>query len=156
MEKKTGEYTVAKPSEKSLSKEELVGVADQYLDALVANDPTRLPVTDDVKFTENTVQLKLGEGVWKTASAVKYRQAVADPFQGQVGAFCTLQEGGEHLTLLALRLKVTDKKIAEVETIVSRYAGQDVAFKPKTLITPVLILTEMVPVSERVSRGKDG
>ena len=143
---------MAIPGETSLSKGELVGVADQYLEALVANDPTRLPLTDDVKFTENTVQLKLGDGVWKTARAVKYRQAVADPLQGQVGVFCTLEEGGEHLTLLALRLKVRDKKIAEVETMVSRYAGQDVAFKPKALVSPNPLLTETVPLAERVSR----
>jgi hypothetical protein len=36
---------------------------------------------------------------------------VADPVQGQVCVFCTLEEGGEHLTLLALRLKVEDQKI---------------------------------------------
>jgi hypothetical protein len=79
---------------------------------------------------------------------------VVDPLQGQVGVFCTLQEGGEHLTFLALRLKVTERKIAEVETMVSRYAGTDVAFKPKALVVPNSLLTETVPISERVSRNK--
>ena len=139
---------------KDEGKKELFKYADQYLDALTTNDPSCLPVTDDVRFTENTRPLKLGEGLWKTASAVKYRHAVADPLQGQVGVFCTLQEGGEHLTLLALRLKIADKKICEIETMVSRYAGQDVAFKPKALIEPALIVTETVPVSERVSRDR--
>ena len=134
--------------------EELIGFANLYLDALAANDPSRLPLSDQVRFTENTQELKLGEGLWKTASAIQYRHVVSDPFQGQVGVFCTLQEGGEHLTLLALRLKVTDNKISEVETMVSRYAGQDVAFKPKTLVSPVPILTEMVPKPERVSRER--
>ena len=143
-----------KLSEKSFSKEELIGFADQYLDALAAKDPSRLPVTDDVRFTENTKPMKLGEGLWKTASAIKYRHVVADPLQGQAGVFCTLQEGGEHLTLLALRLKVKDRKIAEVETMVSRYAGTDVAFKPKALVVPNPLLTETVPIPERVSRDK--
>ena len=56
--------------------------------------------------------------------------------------------------MFALRLKVTDKKIAEVETMVSRYAGTDVAFKPKALVSPNPMLTEMVPISERVSRDQ--
>jgi hypothetical protein len=128
--------------EKSISKEELIDFANLYLNALATNDPFRLPLSDQVRFTENARELKLGEGLWKTASAIKYRQVVSDPFQGQAGVFCTLQEGGEHLTLLALRLKVTDKKISQVETMVSRYAGPDVAFKPKTLVSPVPILAE--------------
>lgn len=132
----------------------LFAYADLYLDALAAQDPSRLPLTQDLRFTENTKPIKLGEGLWKTASVIKYRHAVADPRQGQAGVFCTLQEGGEPLTLLALRLKVRDEKIAEVETVVSRYAGQDVAFKPKTLVSPVPILTEEVPVSERVPRER--
>ena len=140
--------------DKAESKKELLGYLDQYLDALSANDPSRLPLTDDVRFTENTKPMKLGEGLWKTASAIKYRQAVADPSQGQIGLFSTLQEGGDHLTLFALRLKVADKKISEIETMVSRYAGQDVAFKPKTLVVPAPILTEVVPVSERLPRER--
>jgi hypothetical protein len=141
-------------TEKSVGKEELIGYANFYLDTLVTNNPSRLPVTDDVWFTENTKPIKLGEGLWKTASAIRYRQVVVDTIQGQVGVFCTLQEGGDHLTLLALRLKVVDKKIAEIETMVSRYAGQDVAFKPKTLVSPVPILMETVSIPERVSRER--
>ncbi len=83
---------MTKLSEKTFSKEELIGIANLYLDALTANDPSRLPVTDDVRFTENTRAMKLGEGLWKTASAIKYRHTVADPLQGQVGVFCTLQD----------------------------------------------------------------
>jgi hypothetical protein len=139
---------------KSNDKEELNGFANLYLDALAANDPSRLPLSDPVRYTENTRELKLGAGLWQTASAIKYRHLVSDPFQGQAGVFCTLQEGGEHLTLLALRLKVTDKKISEVEAMVSRYSGPDVAFKPKTLVSPVPILTETVPPPERVPRGR--
>jgi hypothetical protein len=136
------------------SRKELLRYLDQYLEALTANDPWRLPLAYDVRFTENTRSLKLGEGFWKTASAVKYRYAVADPLQGQGGLFCTLQEGDEHLTLLALRLKVVDKKIAEIETVVSRYTGRALAFKPETLVVPNPILTEVVPVSERLPRDR--
>ena len=137
------------------SRNELFGYLVQYFEALTANDPSRLPLSDDVRFTENTKPMKLGEGLWKTASAVKYRYAVVDPLQGQGGVFCTLQEGDdEHLTLLALRLKVVDKKIAEIETIVSRYAGRALAFKPEALVVPNPILTEVVPASERLPRNQ--
>jgi hypothetical protein len=140
--------------EKSENRKLLFECLDQYLDALRAKDPSRLSVTDHVRFTENTQPLKLGEGLWKTASDIKYRHSVADPSQGQIGVFCTVDEGEEHLALLALRLKVEDNKIAEIETIVSRYAGRAIAFNPKALIAPNPILTEAVPVSERVSRER--
>lgn len=144
----------SKLTEKSISTEKLIGYANLYLDTLVTNDPTRLPVADGLRFTENTQPLNLGEGLWKTASVIRYRHVVVDPIQGQAGVFCTLQEGGEHLTLFALRLKVVNRKIAEIEAMVSRYAGPDVAFKPKTLVAPVPILTETVPIPERVSRER--
>lgn len=136
------------------NRKELIRYLDQYLEALTANDPSRLPLSYDVRFTENAKPMKLGTGLWRTAKSVKYRYAVADPLQGQVGVFCTLQEGDEHLTLLALRLKVMDKKMAEVETIVSRYAGRALAFKPEALVVPNPILTEVVPAPERLPRNQ--
>src|SRR5689334_5555116 len=39
----------------------LEGFVTRYLDAMVAHDPTRLPVAANVVFTENDVPLKLGE-----------------------------------------------------------------------------------------------
>jgi hypothetical protein len=140
--------------EKIESRNDLFVYLDQYLEALTANDPYRLPVTDNIRFTENTQSLNLGEGLWKTAATIKYRQAVVDPSQDQIGVFCTVDEGGEHLALLALRLKVADKKIAEIETIVSRYVGKALAFNPQALVVPNPILKEVVPVSERVSRER--
>ncbi|MEW6186055.1 MAG: hypothetical protein AB1585_09995 [Thermodesulfobacteriota bacterium] len=137
-----------------IKKEELIGFANQYLEALAERNPSRLPLSGQIRYTENTQEMKIGEGLWKTASSVQYRHIVADPVQGQMGIFCTLQEGGEHLTIAAFRLKVEDKKITEVETMVSRYAGQDVAFNPKVLVSPVPILVETVPMEERVSRER--
>src|SRR5229473_791439 len=44
----------------------LENVVDQYLSALVARDPKRLPVSKDVKYTENDQVIELGDGFWKT------------------------------------------------------------------------------------------
>jgi len=137
----------------SYSREELIHYADQYLDALVADDPSILPITDDVKFTENAKILSLGEGIWETASGISYRHYVADRFQGQIGFFGTVQEG-EELSLLALRLKISNKKISEIETIVARDRGRSVAFRPDLLIAPQSVFTELVPESERLPRDQ--
>ncbi len=43
----------------------------QYLDSLVAHDPKILPTAPNVKFTEGTKTMQLGEGLWKTASKIR-------------------------------------------------------------------------------------
>lgn len=58
----------------------LEGFVNRYLDALVAHDAKRLPVTPDVKFTEDDVSLKLGEALWRTATGMgNYKLYFADP-----------------------------------------------------------------------------
>ena len=37
-----------------MNQRELIDLSNLYLDSLAAKDPSRLPVTKDVKFTENT------------------------------------------------------------------------------------------------------
>ena len=46
----------------------LTGMADAYFAALGARDPSRAPMAPTVRFTEQTQALKVGEGLWKTAS----------------------------------------------------------------------------------------
>jgi len=45
----------------------LEGLIDQYLKAVVAHDPSKLPLSEDVKYSENYQMLKVGDGFWKTA-----------------------------------------------------------------------------------------
>jgi hypothetical protein len=40
---------------------------DTLPDAVVAHDPAAVPMTADVRFTEDSKDLKVGEGLWKTA-----------------------------------------------------------------------------------------
>jgi len=136
------------------ARKRLINLANLYLDALAENNPSRITVTPDVKFTENTKTLALGEGLWETASAIKYRHIVVDPLAHQAGVFCTLHEGSEYLTLFSLRLKELDGKVSEIETLVSRYAGMDVAWNPKALVTPHPIFNEIVPENQRSSRKR--
>jgi hypothetical protein len=92
----------------------------QYLDAVIAHRPGDLPVSDKARFTENTVDMKLGEGIWKTASKLTpYRQDIIDVRQGVAGTHAVIEEG-KNTALLLVRLKVVKKKITEIETQVSR------------------------------------
>src|SRR4051794_35858212 len=44
------------------------GLLTRYLDALVAHKPESLPLAKNVRFTEDSKDLKLGEGLWTTAA----------------------------------------------------------------------------------------
>jgi len=100
----------------------LTNLVDQYLKALLAHDPSQIPVSDRIKFTENTIPLKLGDALWGTASGMgTYKLYFADLHAGQAGLEATIRENGTPAILL-LRLKVVNRKITEVETIVHRNA----------------------------------
>src|ERR1700729_2606896 len=63
----------------------LEGLVDQYLAALVAHDPKRLPLSADVRYTENDQTMELGDGFWKTVEGPgNYKHVFADPEFGQV------------------------------------------------------------------------
>ncbi len=128
----------------------LTGMVDQYLKALVAHDPSQVPVADPVKFTENTIRLKLGDALWGTISTMgSYKLYFADPHAGEVGYEGTIRENGTPAILL-LRLKVVDHKISEVETLVHRNAENAEALERFGHPNPVW-LQPLAP-SQRISR----
>src|SRR5215468_5631204 len=46
----------------------LEGLINQYIDAVLAHDPKRLPLSADVKYTEQEQVMEVGDGFWKTAA----------------------------------------------------------------------------------------
>lgn len=129
----------------------LTGFVDQYLAALIAHDPGRLPAAAHVKFTENTIPLKLGDALWGTISGMgTYKVYFADPQEGRAGCECTIRENGTP-AILVVRLKVVNRKITEVETIVRRGAEPATDLEKLGHPNPVFV-TPLTP-SERVSRA---
>jgi hypothetical protein len=127
----------------------------QYLDAMVAHNPGKLPVAKDVKFTEDTVVMKLGEGLWKNASGIRpYRQDILDVRQGVAASQVVVEESGSPV-LLMLRLKIAGKKITEVETQVTRTQKQGALFNLKGLETNGKAMNQAPPRSDLMSREED-
>jgi hypothetical protein len=65
----------------------LVGVMDGYMNAIFKRDKTLVPpLALDVRMTENTGQMEVGEGVlWRSKTEpTTFNIYVADPVQGQV------------------------------------------------------------------------
>lgn len=98
-------------------------LVDQYLEAVVAHDPKRVPLSADVRYTENNQVLAVGDGFWKTAAGIgNYKHYFADPEFGQVAFMGTMREA-DSLLLLSLRLRVELGRITEVETVFFRPGG---------------------------------
>lgn len=137
----------------------LDGMVDAYIAAMVAHDPGQVPLARHVIFTENGVQLRLGDGLWATASAPgQYKLYVPDPEDGQVGFFGTVFENGTPV-LLAVRLKVDYGLISEIETVVARPSTLGPSTFPsagKTLESkghPRPQFSEVIPQDQRMSRA---
>lgn len=101
----------------------LENVINQYLDALAARDPDRLPLSRDVQYTENSQVLDIGDGFWKTVEGRgKYLHIFADPEFGQVASMGTMREAGAPL-LMSLRLRIQLGRITEVESVFFKPGG---------------------------------
>lgn len=130
----------------------LEGLMNRYLDAMVAHDPARVPVTRDIQFTENDVALKLGEGLWATASGRGgYKEYFDDPEAGQVAFFGTMKENG-HGIALALRLKIENHRVNEAESVVVRSPRTFDLMEKAGAPDPVLL--ETVPQADRLPRSQ--
>jgi len=142
---------VARADEAACDRTCLKGLMSQYLSALVAHDPSRLPATRDVKFTENTNRLALGDGLWQTADSLgTFQFYIEDPASHQAAFYGTVKENGV-TALLAARLKERGRRVSELETIVARQAtGIHGSFDNLTQLDPAW--EETVPAGERSSR----
>jgi hypothetical protein len=138
------------PASASCDRRCLEGFVDTYLAALAAHDPTRAPLAPDVRATENGSGVALGEGLWRTAAGpTDYRIYAADVPAGQVGFIGTiLQTDGKPL-MLALRLKVADGAIHQIEAI----TGAPFELPGSPLVAaPRPALARAAPARQRLSR----
>src|SRR5579863_4846329 len=133
----------------------LEGVVNQYLTALVARDPKRLPLSADVMYTENDQQLDVGDGFWKTVEGVgNYKHIFADPEAGQVALMGTMREAGSVL-LMSLRLRIQLGRITEIEGVYYRTGGggpSGIATLDAPGYKPEDLWFKTIPPAQRLSR----
>jgi hypothetical protein len=101
----------------------LEGHVDKVLAAMIAHEPRQLMLARDVRYTENGVELRLGDGMWGTLSGRgRYNLYVSDPEAGQAGLYGTVSENGR-LDYIALRVGVSEALVREIEVIAVRPSG---------------------------------
>jgi hypothetical protein len=121
---------------------------DRYLAALARRDPSGLPVTQDVRFTENGQELELGKGLWATASRVPDHDYayVVDDGGAQIGWIGVVDEH-DRPSVAFIRLAVREGRISEVETVVRR--PHDRLYDPSTMREPRRIVFEELAPEQR-------
>jgi hypothetical protein len=130
---------------------------DRFLDAFIKHDPKLVPLTRQIKYTENGQRLESGDGSWRTmVGQGTYRLFVDDVPAGQVAFIGTLREEDRqkkdgNAVLVALRLKVVRLQISEIELLVVR--NEMAALNSEKLGMPNHLFLEAVPPSERMSRA---
>ena len=126
-----------------------------YVAALARRDASTLKVHEDVRFTENNVELPLGrEGLWKTATGVAANGLIAaDVETGNAAWLGTAEENGKPV-YFALRLAVRDGLLADVETVVVRNTGLPLPFGDVTRVEHDPTFNEILPEEQRRSRAR--
>lgn len=133
----------------------LIDFAWRYVRALEQRDITAVPISSQVRFTENNVEMPLGnDGLWGTTNAVwDDALEVADEQTGNVAWFGIVEEHGNP-AYLAARIKVEDGEITEVETIVNRLPDMPKPFGDPEAIVHDPAFAEILPPEERRSRER--
>ena len=129
----------------------LTGLMTQFITAVVAHDSSKLPLASKVRYTEDSRDARLGDGIWKSVTAAGgFRQDYIDT-RKQVAAAHVLFREGETQVLYSVLLHVADMKIAGIETLVQRVTAGG-RFQPTELGKPIRGMNDPVPAGKKNSR----
>jgi len=128
----------------------LIDLTQDYLAALVAHDPSAVPLASDIAFVENVTRMQPGEGLWQAAVSgpTDFAIYVPDVVQQQAGFMGILEQQGEdgaQPALVAVRLKLENGEITEAEHIIS---GVTAGNMPRLMRPRTGLMTE-VPEASR-------
>jgi len=142
---------VRKAAVTSCDRDCLNALADRYLAALVAHDPSKVPLAADVKIVENAQRIRPGEGLWKSATGgpTAFKIVVPDPYAQEVGGMVMMQSGGKPAQV-GFRLKLVNGKITEAEHMIAVPREASLA----NLQTLRAAIPMDIPYEYRDSRGR--
>src|SRR5690606_33232628 len=122
------------------------------VDALAARDPSRLPLTDNVKYTVDGQAARLGEGVWQTVTGKQdFRHDYLD-VEKQVAASHVAFWEGENQILYSLLLHIEGRRIAGIETLIQRTTPES-RFQPRELGGKIRGMDDPIPEGQQMSRA---
>jgi uncharacterized protein (TIGR02246 family) len=129
----------------------LEGIVTQYVDAMLAHDPSRLPLADNPRVTENSIDARPGEGLWQTITGPgRFRQDYLDARRQIAATHVVFREGTNQILHTAV-LRVRDRRITGIEGLSQRITPES-RFQPTMLGQPLARMNDPVPADLRDSR----
>jgi len=126
-------------------------IVTRYLEAFVAHQPNTA-FAPAFRYVEDTIDTKPGDGLWK--EAVKLRPYRVDVLDARLGVAATLAivdvNGGP--AMVSAWAKVVDRRIAQLETMVTHNRAEGVIFDLDSLERKTSPIGAKVPPAERTSR----
>lgn len=140
--------------DQSCDRECLIAALKGHMQALASRAPAALPLASNVVFTENNVPIKVGEGLWRTVTAVdEVGLETADPTTGNAAWFGSVRENGEP-AIYAVRIKVKGGLIEEIESVVHRKTALPAPFGDVANMVHDPEFYEVLPPEQRRSRER--
>ena len=138
------------------TRDSLKAMIANYFKAVQAHDMSALPTAASLRITENGQEIKLGDGFIKSGGAVQLERDLIDTERcGTVTEAVTDEtiDGAQTLAIVAVRLKVEQGKLTEIETLVTREAEEKRFYNPKALLeTKDQDWTTPLPAGKRPTR----
>jgi hypothetical protein len=98
----------------------LRAMLEQYLAAVIKHEPSAAPLVVGFRQTENAINVRPGNGVWKTVTGLgKVQRRYLDPVSGQAGYYGTVEEGSS-TAVVTVRLRVENRQLTEAEWHIAR------------------------------------
>jgi len=139
------------------TRELLKATIDSYFTALAAHDPSTLPLASSLKFTENgKVSAPADAPLWKTAGTLKYSHSALDTETCTSATQAVVPDGTTDIPV-AVRLKLVDLKLTEIETIAARagdYTGVTNNTAALAATKDTIKWEEVVPADKRNTRAE--
>jgi hypothetical protein len=141
----------------SSNQTDLEAIGDRYRAAYVAHDPRLAPISPSVRFSENNAEMRFPDASWDTVSReVGPALTFSDPTTGHVGIYTSIMMM-DTPGFLAIRLKVADGAITEIEHMLStrrNLSGPPTPFGDVHAFRHDPDLSRALEARERVSRGE--
>ena len=93
---------------------------DQYLNAVIKHEPAAAPLVAGFRQTENAINVRPGNGVWKSVTALgAVQRRYLDPVSGQAAYYGTMEESGG-TAIVTVRVRVEGRRLTEAEWYLAR------------------------------------
>jgi hypothetical protein len=132
-------------------------IAAAYRAAYLKHDVTLAPFARHVRYSENSAEMAFPDGTWDTVTQeVDTPLVLSDPATGQIGIYTSVLQR-QTQGFLAVRLRVRDRHITEVEQVIA--TKRNVSAPPVPMGDALeyhrdAALRATVPAAQRLSRAQ--